>query len=373
MDAAIHYDNLLDLSTGASVVSRTGEYSLDVSAAHAIDGMDFSAWTSIPGASDETFVFSLLSPVLVKSVGLTATAPDQLPDEVRFEGSLDGTHWHDLLTMKPKGVPERELAALATPRKARFIRIHAVTRQRYFLTVRAFHVIGDETAPPAPPPFTGCWTINDRRASITQTGARITGVIETDPPTFIDGGTDNRVAQVLWTQGPVWGYAALTRSNDGRHLTGLTFFEEIDDHFIGEGWFGEACSGPAPAASATPEVFLNRTGRYSLFGVVFDAQERVVEALSASALEAATTLLRHAPPGQRFRITSREFRFDTDELNARHTGARLTALRNALGARGVDTARLELVAAGNHWIGPPLNSPLQVLLASRIDIERVGR
>lgn len=371
VNPGIESDNLLDLAAGASVLSRTGELSLEASAAHSIDGLAETSWVSAPGASDETLVFSLLAPARVLRVGVTAPG-EQRPDSVRFEGSADGVRWQDLATLKPEDTKERQLAGVAKPMKARLIRIHALTSHRYYLSARAFHVLGEEVEPPRAPPFTGCWTVNGVRAHITQDGARIRGVVESDPPTFLDGGTDDRVALVTWIQGPTWGYAALTRSNDGKHLTGITFYEEIEEANVGEGWFGDACRGGVASPVAAPETFLARAGRYSLFGLVFDSREQLVEELSAPALDAVAKLLRDAPR-QRFRVTSREFRYNTPELNARHTGARLSALRNALGARGVDTSRLELLAAGNEWLGPPISSAIQLLLASRIDIETVSR
>ena len=372
VEPGIETDNLLDLVTGAAVVSRSGDFTLDSAAVHAIDGMPETGWVSAPGASDETLVFSLLAPARVTHAGLTTPVPDQRPDSVRFEGSADGVRWHELAALNVQATNGRQLAAVSSKTSVRFIRIHALTRDRYYIGARTFQVLGEETGPPRTPAFTGCWTINGTRAHITQNGARITGVIESDPPTFLDGGTNNRVAPLLWTRGAAWGYAALTRSNDGRQLTGITFHEEITGKFIGEGWFGVRCDGAATTPIPDAAAFLARSGRYTLFGLAFDANERLIEELSEPALDAAAKLFRDAPR-QRFRVTSREFRFESDALNARHAEARLTALRNAFQARGVDTSRLELVAAGNRWIGPPIRSQIQLLMASRIDIETVGR
>jgi len=372
VEERIELDNLLDFGSGAAVISRTGELNLDSSAAHAIDGMAVTSWISAPGASDEQLVFSLLAPVRVKSVGVT-TAPEQyVPASLRFEGSNDGERWRELATIEPKDARERQLADVQEPTTARFIRVTVLGKERYYVGARTLHVLGEEVGPPRTPSFTGCWTINGVPARITQEGARITGVIQSDPPTFLDGGTNNRMAMINWIQGPTRGYAALTRSSDGKHLTGVTFHEEIQDLFTGAAWFGEVCGDTPTSPLAAPGAFLETAGRYSIYGLAFDPNERLDEELSASALDAVAKLLRDAPQ-QRFRITSREFRLETAALNARRTGARLTALRNALRARGIDTSRLELIAAGNQWIGPPITSPAQLLLACRIDIEKVGR
>ncbi len=364
-------DNLLNIAYGASVISRSGELNLESSAAHGIDGMLLTSWVSAPGAREETLVYSLLAPARVLRVGLTAPEGDQRSDSVRFEGSMDGLSWREIATVKPEETAVRQLVA-ATPVKAQFIRITSLTTHRYYLAARAFHVLGEEVAAPATPPFTGCWTANGQRVELTQKGARITGVVASDPPTYFDGGTDNRVGLVMWMQGPTWGYAALTRSPDGAHLTTFRFHEEVDSKNVGDAWFGDRCESNTPLKPVAPQAFLERAKRYSVFGLVFDPADRLVEDLSEPALGAAVLLLAGAP-GQRFRIVARDFRRETPELNARHSAARLTSFRNALRARGIDTARIELVAAGDRWIGPPIGSTIQGMLASRIDIETIAR
>jgi hypothetical protein len=109
-----------------------------------------------------------------------------------------------------------------------------------------------------------------------------------------------------------------------------------------------------------------------VFGLVFDPRDQLVAELSAPALDVVVKLLAGAPQ-QRFRIVSREFRGDAPQLNARRSATRLSSFRTALQARGVDTSRVELVAAGDQWIGPPIGSVMQGILASRIDIETVAR
>lgn len=360
-------DNLLNIAYGASVISRSGELNLESSAAHGIDGMLLTSWVSVPGARAETLVYSLLAPARVLRVGLTAPESAQRSDSVRFEGSMDGVSWRELATVKPEETDARQLVA-ANPMKAQYIRITASTAHRYYLAARAFHVLGEEVAAPSAPPFTGCWTAGGRRVYLTQQGARITGVATTDPPTYFDGGTDNRAGLVMWMQGATWGYTALTRSPDGVHLTTFRFHEEVDSKNVGDGWFGDRCEGSTPLQPVAPQAFLERAKRYSVFGLVFDPADRLVEDLSAPAISAAVALLKGAP-GKRFRIVARQFQRETPEWNARQSAARLSSFRRALHARGIDTSRIELIAAGDQWVGPPIGSSIQGLLASRIDIE----
>ncbi|HVG24629.1 MAG TPA: discoidin domain-containing protein, partial [Thermoanaerobaculia bacterium] len=233
-------DNLLNMAYGASVVSRTGELNLEVSAAHAIDSSWASSWVSSPGVPDETLVYSLLAPSRITNIGITPLEGNEMPRRVAFDGSMDGKQWRELATMDVRNNNERQLAPMQ-PAIARYIRVRSLERGRYYVRVRAFHALGEEVEQPVPPPFTGCWTINGRPAQLVQQGARITGTIAANPVIEIDGGTDNRVALVSWRQGPMWGHAALTRTPDGAHLTGITFYETFDLSNMGEAWFAERC------------------------------------------------------------------------------------------------------------------------------------
>lgn len=357
-------DNLLNMAFGASVVSRTAEQNLESSAAHAIDGISLTSWRSPPGSAQETFVLSLPTRAAVTRVGVT-TSELEGPTAVRFEASLDGKTWQDVTTVTLEGNPEPQMKSV--PRfEARYLRLHTVAPAgTVFARVRSFHAIGTELERPERRSIAGCWTINGFAAHFAQNGAHVTGVIETNPPTVLEGGFDGRVAMMMWMRGPMWGYAPITLSPDAEHLTGMKFYEELDPHHAGEGWFGERCDGKAggPAGRMPTTRWLDRAKRYSAFGLAFDANDRLILDLSGPALDAIASL----DPS---RIVAYEQREDTPEKNLAHTKARLESLRAALQSRGVDVHRLELIAKGSEWNGPPISCALQRLMTSRVDIIR---
>jgi hypothetical protein len=364
-------DNLLNLAYGAAVVSRTGEMNLETSAAHAIDGFHWTSWFSSPGAPDEVLVYSLLAPSRLTQVGVTPLEGDHAIRKIAFDTSMDGREWRELATMQPENNTSRQLVSVPET-VTRYIRIRSLEKQSYSVRARGFHAIGTEVSPPDTPPFTGCWTVNGRRAHVLQTGARITGRIESDPPLLIDGGTDNRVALAVWTQGASWGYAALTRTPDGKHLTGIRFYEQFDSKTLADAWFGERCTSQAAATAAegsAPAValaFLRHAGTYPLYGLVFDSGDRLVPELSAGALDVLVALL--GSTSQPVRVVSHEVRYDTAEENRRHTAARIEAVRAALQSRGVNVGRIDFVSAGNDWTEPVLRATIQRYLASRVEI-----
>ena len=359
-------DNSLNLMYGAALVSRGGELDLSTSAVHTMDGFHETTWTCVPGMPEETLVYSMLAPTRIERIGVTTGDGDDVPDAVAFDTSMDGKAWTELATMKPARTEERQLMGVK-PVVAQYLRVRTLDPKKYYVRIRGVHAMGEEVAPPRTPSFGGCWTINGVRADLEQRGARITGTIAMDPPLHLDGGTDNRVGLVMWMQGPMWGYAAITRSPDGKHLSGLSFFEEPDSKYSGEGWFGERCEARATPNVPPPQDFLARARHYSLFGLVFDPNERLIEEVSMPTLDAVASLIA-ASPQTRFRIVARELRYDTPQQNRQRTAARLQALRAALQRRGVDVARIDFIAAGGDYDGPALRSGLQRVLASRIDL-----
>lgn len=367
----IDADNLLNLAYGAAVVSRTGELSLEHSAVAAIDGVFSSGWSSPPYGRDQTFVFAFAAPARVTQLGITTVdKADLVPAKVAFERSMDGASWTAAGEMRPRPSKTPQLFDVK-PFTAAFLRVRVDDGADLYSMIPSIHAVGSELEPPRPRAIAGCWTINGFPAAFEQQGARVAGVIRTDPPTFVEGGTDGRVVRAVWLRGPMWGHAIVTATPDSTRLTGLEIHEEINLQHLGVAWFGERCDGDAvlPAVPA-PRAFLERVGRLPLYGLAFGPDDRLLTVPSAAALEALRSWLVPAP-SQSIRVTAHEARGASPEENRRHTDARIASIRAALQERGVDTDRIEFVSAGSEWKGPTLSAALQRLLASRVDVERV--
>lgn len=365
-------DNLLNLAYGASVVSRTGELNLETSAVHAIDGMSFTAWSSSPGAAGQTLVFSLGGPSRIERVGVTTTERDRSPTKVRIEASRDGSSWREMATIEPasKGTTMTDVTSF----EARYVRVTTIEPGKYYATLTSVHAIGSEVRPAERLSFDGCWTINTKPARLVQRGARITGVVGGNRPTFVDGGVDGRVAKLMWMRGPMWGYATATLTPDGRGISAMTFHEEPLMNNVGEAWIGSRCETKvAEAVNATPRPpidYLRRTGHWTMSGIIFDGEERIIDAPSRDALDDAAAVIK-AMPSQRFRVIARELRNNDPNENRRRTTARVDAVRTALRARGIDISRIEFVGSGSELKDVEMPSALQRMLWSRIDLERV--
>ncbi len=366
-------DNLLNLAYGAAVVSRTAELTLESSAVHAIDSSVMTAWSSPPSSPGQTLVFSLLAPARLTRVGVTTPDSDvNSPTSVLFEVSSDAAKWREVKTAESKGSTEPQLWDIA-PTEAQYLRV--TTTGRDTISIRSVVAIGAELRPPSLQSMSGCWRINGVAAQFAQNGATITGIIATDPPTLLDGGTDGRVAQLMWTQGPMWGYAAISMTPDAAKLSGMKIHEEISTQQYGDGWFGERipCAGDAlaapPAGALTPRA---PQDRWSAFGLVFDRGGAIIAEPSGAALDAVARRVA-AAPSDRFRVVAHELRNADPEENRRQTSARIVSVREGLRSRGVDVSRMEFISAGSDWSEPPIHTALQRLMASRVDVERFGR
>lgn len=362
-------DNLLNLAYGAAMVSRTAELNLEAAAVHAIDGMSVTVWTSSPGDPGQTLVFALGAPASIAQLGVTTTQKDQSPSQVRFSASADGRSWREITTIQPAndGTKMTEVK----PFEARYLRVETIEAKEYYATLASVHALGREIGPPERHPFSGCWDVNKRRAVLVQRGASITGTIEgAREPTYVDGGVEGRVAKLTWMRGPMWGYAAVTLTPDGRGLSGITFHEDPLANHTGEAWIGERCDRAAVGKVLAPADYLRRTGRWMMSGIVFDGEERLLEEPSRYTLDAAAALIRSAP-AQRFRVIAREFRNNDPNENRRRTTARAEAVRAALRARGIDVARMEFAGKGSEGVNENMPSAIQRTLWSRVDLERV--
>ncbi|HWW59990.1 MAG TPA: hypothetical protein VN181_01355, partial [Thermoanaerobaculia bacterium] len=256
-----------------------------------------------------------------------------------------------------------------TSTEASFVRITPADAESV-IAIRTLHVHGTEVEAPRAASLDGCWTINGLPARIVQNGARVIGVIGDERPIFIDGGSDGRVVRLLWTKLPQFGFAAVSVSPDGSRLSGVRWHEQPAERTAGDAWFGVrgACAKTQLGGGRVIGTFFNRAGRYPLYGLRFDKDERLEDAASSAALSELASILAQAP-SQRFRIRANEFRETTPDANRAHAEKRLASLRAALASRGVDLARITFDAAGDT---APLHRPVNAgmrTMASSVDLQ----
>lgn len=364
-------ENLLSLAHGASVVDRTGEFSFESAAVHAIDGDAGTVWSSPPGALDQTLTFGLGALTRIDTIG--AVARGDAPDKLRFETSTDGQRWQPLAeqSIQPAETPQKLSVA---PRDALYVRVHTLAADQRFAVLASVQLSGKELGKPHQADIAGCWTINGRPARFERDGARVYGVVDADRPTYVDGGSNGRAIRTMWVDGPNRGYALLTVSPDGQSMSGTRWHETVETVTTGAGWIGRR--GPCPAAGINTAIvrdrFMEKGKRYSLYGLRFDERDQLVGDASHRAIaELATTLTYPSP--QTFRIVAHEFTDASRVKNSTRAAARLEALRAALLSRGVPVERLEFVSRGSESDGREAITLPQKLMIGSVDLERVTR
>jgi hypothetical protein len=341
--------SLLDLSRGATIVSRTGEAMLATSAINTIDGEISSFWMPPPRDYPQSIVIALGAQSRIDRVGFrTVTDRGYEANHMTFERSIDGMAWQPMGTMTSRHISEAQWLDV-TPSEAAYLRVTIPDSKNADRDVhlRSLFARGTEIAPRRDQPIDGCWSINAAAAVFALRGARVTGVLlQSKQPFFLEGGTNGRVWRFNWTRGNDYGFTALTVSPDEKHLSALVWHEEAIPLFRADPWYGErsACSAAAPRDDV-PLAVLRRAGHVSMFALQFDKNGELLVDSSREELQSLAGIIRGVPVP--LRIVAREFRQPDTRRNKDVAEREIASVRNALTHLGADLARVDFLAAGS--------------------------
>jgi len=346
--------SLLDLAHGATVVGRTGEAMLEVSALRAIDGEPGSFWMSPPQDLPQSMVVALPARSRIDKLGIrTAARGTFTANHVTFETSIEGRTFTPLTTIKSADTSDPQWFDIK-PAEAAYVRVTIVDSVLPGHDVRLHSVLarGAELEPAHPGDITGCWSINGQQARFARRGTHVIGILETgkDPIRF-DGGFDGRIYRLNWIRGNDYGMTLMTVAPDGQHLSAMNWHEEAIPMFFDTSWFGEkrTCSMSIADSGEVPLALLRRTGRFSLY----DRSDlpRLLKGLT------------------NVQFVAHEFQLATAKENQDASERELAALRRQLQAAGVDLAGIRFVANGSE---APRQQPLTEAmraLYSTIDLQ----
>ena len=358
--------NLLNIALGATVVSRTGELTLDQSALRAIDGDPQNGWNSPPDDWKQTIVFALPALTRVEKIGVkTPRAPLFRVSAMQVDSSTDGTNFTPLATLKIASADDTQLFPVQ-PRDVVYLRVAILEATGHYARLDSVQARGKTVQPIVQKPIDGCWSINGFTAGFATDRGRTTGFIAGEHPVAFDGATDGVVYRFIWTSGPDYGFGAIDTAPDGNHLSGLRWYVEPIAYSSAESWFGERskCTPAARPPVDPATAFLERTKRLPLYGLHFDAHGALNEAESAATLDELAILAR----AKRYRLISREFRMDTPAANRERSRQRLDSLRAVLQKRGVDPARFDWQAIGNDSPPRSIETEIQRVLYGVIEL-----
>jgi hypothetical protein len=361
-DDAAERQSLLDLSHGATVVSRTGEAMLQFSAVQAIDGDGASFWAPPPHDLPQSITFALPAQSRIDAVGLrTMTRGRSTVGHVRFDASTDGVHFSPLQTIQSRETNDAQwFNVTATPATA--IRVTIIDGRTGGSDPHLCSALarGVELEKPHDADITGCWSINGSTARFT----RDSGVLELGrQPIFFHGGSDGRFYRFNWIRGNDFGVAALAVAPDGGMMSGIQWHEEAIPFFFGDSWFGTrgTCSVSTVYPRDVPVRMLQRSGRLSLFGLRFADDGSLDAKASASTLEWLGRFLATKP---NVRLVAHEFRQPSPQRNKEFAQKELDGLRRQL---GVD--EVTFVAKGSDAPRQLPVTPLMRAMYSSVDLE----
>jgi len=346
--------SLLDLAHGGTVVARTGEAMLEVSALRAIDGEPGSFWMSPPHDLPQSMVIALPARSRIDKAGIRTIGKGAFTaNHVTFETSIDGRTFTPAITIKSADTSDAQWFDIK-PAEAACLRVTMVDSVLRSHDVRLNSVLarGAELEPAHPGDITGCWSINGEQARFARRGAHVVGILETrKEPMRFDGGFDGRIYRLNWIRGNDHGMTLLTVAPDGLHLSALNWHEEAIPMFLDTSWFGEklTCSASIADSAEVAVALLHRTGRFSLY----DRAD-------------LPRLLRESASVQ---FVAHEFRFPTAEQNREASKHELAALQQQLQSAGVEVSKITFVAKGSD---APRQQPVTEAmraLYSTIDLE----
>lgn len=363
--------NLLNIALGASVVSRTAEITLEQSAVRAIDGDPFTTWASPPDdGAHQVLLYALPARTRVERIGIqTPNAPIYHLASAQIDTSLDGSQFTPLLLVRPSDrTPDVQFFSIP-PRDVVYLRLTTLEAPGKFAQINSLQVRGRWQEPPKQPPIAGCWSLNNMTTEFKDDRGRITGTIAYDRPLSLEGGSDGLVYRFVWVSGPNRGFAAIDITPDGKHLSGLRWFEEPIEYSAADSWFADRhpCGAAAPHEDVVTE-FLRMKQRLPLYSLRFDENGALMENESAGGLDLLANFAQH-PPSQRLRLVSREYRRPGAEQNRRTAQARLESLRSALQKRGIDARRFEWATLGSDNPPRPIETEIERTLYSTIELE----
>lgn len=368
-DVVNERSSLLDVSRGATIVSRTAEATLNNSAMSTIDGELATFWIPPPHDYPQSIVIALAAPSRIDRVGFRSLSGGQgfEANHLTFERSLDGVAWQPLATMTSRRISEAQWLNVA-PAEAAYLRVtvpdslHADRDAR----IQSLLAHGTELAAPRNASIEGCWSINGNAAIFAQRGARATGVVQQGKqPIELAGGFNGRIGRFNWIRGNDYGYSALTVSPDGRHLSALNWHEEAIPLFTALPWFGERANCAPAAILDVPIALLHRAERVSMFALQFDANGNLQPEASQEELQTLMRIIRGVPVP--LRIVAHEFRQPDAARNKQFAEREIASVRQALAQ--LDLSRVEFVAAGSDAPRQIPASDAARAIYSSVDVE----
>lgn len=366
--------NLLTMLHGATVVDRTGEFSLRTSAIDAIDGDPTTAWATPPGDLEQTLTIALSREASIRRIGIHfggGSTQAGFARSLRFEASSDGMDFAPLGTVEAEAKPLTWLTI--EPSTATHLRVTVLAAFEDNATVAQVPTLladGETLSSPPVPDLRGRWRINNFEATISTDEKIVHGVTNETPPRVFRGAWDDRAIRFAWAQGSDYGVGVMTADSEGKALNAKMWHIKAHPPFAAPAWFGERMGEIVPVTDAPQimDAFFRAEGRFPLHDLVFDGTSLVPG--SGATLRMLAGLIEANPPGT-FRFAAHYVSEGSEQEDLAMSKGRVEALRAELARMGVAVERAGYDAAARRDLRDLPWSEPELFLNNRVDLELV--
>lgn len=341
--------DLLDLASGAVVMSSTSEYGGGWSAFSLIDGGTGSGWCSSSGAAfPHTFVFELPQPCAITSFAVDNTGAEESATPgisskgiVIYGSSTSSTTGLTELAAFDAPQAGRKEANLGSAPTVQWLKV--VVNSNWgdpdFTEVMELEAYGQPVGAPPVVSVSGVYQTTYGAMRVQQDGTNVAGCYDWEGGQ-LTGSLNGRVMQFEWreNEGEQVGSAIMVLSVAGDALNGVWF----ENGQLMREWVGER--GGAPPECTVPRggtiaAKLAETGRAVLYGIYFDSGSATLKPESDKTLGEIRAAL-EGEPGLTLVVAGHTDSTNTDEFNMGLSQKRAEEVVAWLVARGVEASRL---------------------------------
>jgi len=383
---AAEQEDLLDLVTGAVVVSSTGSYGGHWGELGLVDGTTEVGWCSKRGqAFPNTFVLELaeayrLERLVVNNEGVQESGYAGISaKEVEIWISSTGpeTGFEKIAKIEaPQGKRGEFLLSQVAPGKAaqgQWLKLVVLSNwgREDFTEIMELEAYGKPVgAAPEGRSVTGIYQTNYGLMRLEQSGTRVEGCYDFDGGT-LRGSTDGRVVDFEWREdeGTQVGTAILVLTQDAQTLNGL-WYEEGKLRGDWQGPRAEKGQEPTCQIGGKGERLgeaLEATGRAIVYGIYFDSDRATLKAESEPALQELEGLLRERKT-LKVLLEGHTDSMNSDAHNLDLSERRAEAVRQWLVKHGIEASRLTAKGLGESQPVADNASPQGRRLNRRVEV-----
>lgn len=374
--------DLLDLATGAVVLTTTSEYDEGKwSALSLIDGTTQTGWASKKFAiNDNEFIIELPQATVLEQFVFDTNGIDSVGRGARnfvlsgsATSSTDG--YIDLLAAEaPEG--ERTEYAVSHDKEVRWLRLSAVDNwgAADYTEIMELEAYGTISPVVSPSQVGGVYATNYNLMRLGQSGRSVDGCYDHDNGR-LNGDTDGRVVRFEWREdGPIQiGTAIMVLTADAQYLNGLWY----EGGALKGVWRGPLVTdGREPKCTLgetnTVADALEQGGVATLYGIRFDLDSDRLRADSTSTLNALLDAL-NAKPSWRISIEGHTDSQGVDEYNLNLSARRAAAVKTWLVVNGIKDMRMTTSGKGESEPQAGNDTPQGRALNRRVGVRIISK